>query len=53
MEIGRARAIAQVAQTIIESAKVEVQYLDLVGGKNVSNFFPKELGKNNTLLTRQ
>lgn len=33
MEIERARAISQVANSIIESAKVEVKFLDLVGGK--------------------
>lgn len=32
MEIDRAKAISQVAGTIIESAKVEVKYLELVGG---------------------
>ena len=33
MEIERAEAIAQVAQTIINSAKVEVEYLKVAGGK--------------------
>ncbi len=32
MEIERARAIADVAQTIINSAKVEVDYLKVAGG---------------------
>ncbi|KIP17052.1 hypothetical protein KY49_6729 [Burkholderia sp. MSHR3999] len=33
MEIERAQAIAQVAQVVINSAKVEVEYLKIVGGK--------------------
>jgi hypothetical protein len=33
MEIERALAISEVANSIIESAKVEVKFLDLVGGK--------------------
>jgi hypothetical protein len=33
MEIERAKAISQVAQTIIESAKVECKYIELIGGK--------------------
>lgn len=32
MEIERARAISEVAQTIINSAKVEVDYLKINGG---------------------
>lgn len=31
MDIERAKAISQVAQTVIESAKVEVKYLELAG----------------------
>ena len=34
MDIERALAIATVANSIIESAKVEVKYLDIVGGKS-------------------
>jgi hypothetical protein len=33
MDIERAKAISNVANSIIETAKVEVKYLDLVGGK--------------------
>ncbi|KVD21139.1 hypothetical protein WI80_30740 [Burkholderia ubonensis] len=33
MEIERAQAIAQVAQVVINSAKVEVEHLKIVGGK--------------------
>jgi hypothetical protein len=33
MDIERAKAISQVAGTIIETAKVEVKYLEVIGGK--------------------
>jgi len=33
MDIERAKAISNIANSIIESAKVEVKYLDLIGGK--------------------
>ncbi|MEN8517830.1 hypothetical protein [Burkholderia sp. RS02] len=33
MEIDRAKAIAEVAQVIINSAKVEVEHLKVAGGK--------------------
>lgn len=39
MEIERARAISEVAQTIIASAKVEIQFYDLVGQSEQSKFF--------------
>jgi hypothetical protein len=39
MEIERAKAISNVANSIIESAKVEVKYIDLVGGSG-SGFIP-------------
>lgn len=42
MEIERARAISDVAQTIINSAKVEVDYMKQVGGKPASGFIPDE-----------
>jgi len=44
MEIERAKAISDVAQTIINSAKVEVDYMKQVGGRPVSGFIPDELG---------
>lgn len=43
MEIERAKAISDVAQTIINSAKVEVDYMKQVGGRTVSGFIPDEL----------
>lgn len=40
MEVERARAVADVAGKIIESAKVEVSYMKEVGGKG-SGFIPE------------
>lgn len=42
MPLDRAKAISDVAQTIINSAKVEVEFLNAVGGATASGFFPKE-----------
>jgi len=39
MDVARAKAISQVAQTIIDSAKVEVSMLKLVDGRSGSEFF--------------
>lgn len=41
MEIERARAVSEVAQTIINSAKVEVEHMKVAGGKG-SGFLPQE-----------
>ena len=41
MELERAKAIANVAQTIINSAKVEVEFLAVAGGKG-SGFIPQD-----------
>lgn len=40
MEIERAKAIADVGRVIVDTAKVEVQYLDQVGGRG-SGFLPE------------
>lgn len=40
MDVERARAIAEVSQTIINSAKVELQFVDLLGGG--TDFVPRE-----------
>ena len=42
MDLGRAKAISDVAQTIINSAKVEVDMLNATGMKSGSDFFPEE-----------
>lgn len=42
MDVDRAKAIAQVGSTIIDSAKVEVQYLGVIGGARGSDFIPAE-----------
>jgi len=41
MDIERAKAIAQVAQQIIESAKAETKHLEIVGGNSASSFMPR------------
>lgn len=40
MDIERARAVSDVAQTIINSAKVEVEHMKIAGGKG-SGFIPE------------
>lgn len=40
MDIQRAKAISDVAQTIINSAKVEVDYARHIGGRPASGFIP-------------
>lgn len=42
LEIDRARAVADVAAKIIDSAKVENDYLRLTGGTGASGFIPHE-----------
>ena len=39
MEVQRARAIYETAQTIIETGKLELQFIDLVGAGENSQFF--------------
>ena len=42
MELGRAKAISNAAQAIINSAKVEVDFLKVTGGIEGSGFIPYE-----------
>lgn len=42
MDIARAKAVADVAQTIINSAKVEVEFIEITGSKVGSNFIPQD-----------
>lgn len=47
LDIERARAIADVAQTVINSAKVEVEHMRLAGGAG-SGFLPSGLSDSST-----
>jgi hypothetical protein len=40
MDLDRARAVADVAKVIVESAKVEVSMLKVTGGLNSTGFIP-------------
>lgn len=42
MDLDRATAISGVAQTLINSAKVEVEFLKAIGGASGSGFIPAE-----------
>ncbi len=44
LEVDKARAINELGKTLIDTAKVEIEYLELVGGKDKSDFLepPKE-----------
>jgi hypothetical protein len=39
MEIERAKAISEVAQTIINSAKVEIQFMEAIDSAETTEFF--------------
>lgn len=41
MEIERAKAIADTAQVIINTAKVEIEYTKVTGAKTSTNFLPE------------
>ena len=42
MDLNRAKTISNVAQTLINSAKVEVDFLKITGGVEGSGFIPYE-----------
>lgn len=42
MEVDRARAVAQVASVLVDTAKVEVEYIKAAGGKDRSEFMETE-----------
>ncbi|WP_110636308.1 hypothetical protein [Salinicola salarius] len=45
MEIGRAKAISDVAQTIINTAKVEIDFMEATGAGPGTDFIPGEKGR--------
>jgi hypothetical protein len=42
MELDRARAIADISRVIVDSAKVEVNFLNVTGALRRTDFFPAE-----------
>lgn len=42
MEIERAKAISDIAQTIINSAKVEIEHQKVTGATSTTGFIPQE-----------
>ena len=42
MDVARAKAVSEAAQTVINSAKVEVEFLRVTGGLEGSGFIPYE-----------
>jgi hypothetical protein len=42
MEIERAKAVSHVAQVLINSAKVEIQFLEAINSEDTSEFFGSE-----------
>jgi hypothetical protein len=42
MELARAKAIADVSRVIVDSAKVEVDFLRVTGGLRSTGFLPEE-----------
>lgn len=49
MDVDRAKAVSGVAQTIINSAKVEVDYLRLTEQRSGTQFIPDEGGRQDEL----
>ena len=49
MEIERARVIGQVAQAVINTAKVEIDFLEAVGSAEATEFF-EQAGTGNLLV---
>ncbi|HWW61755.1 MAG TPA: hypothetical protein VN181_10345 [Thermoanaerobaculia bacterium] len=45
MDLARAREIANVARVIVDSAKVEVEFLNVTGATRSTNFLPIEEGE--------
>jgi hypothetical protein len=53
MEIERAKAISQVAQTIIDSARVEVKFAELTGQEAQSEFLAEKKPRPNGQLPQE
>ncbi len=51
MEIDRARAIADVAKVLVESAKAEVRFLEVTGALRSTDFLPADDGQQPKQLT--
>lgn len=45
MDLARARAVADVARVIVDSAKVEVNFLNVTGGLRSTGFLPEDTGE--------
>lgn len=52
MDIDRARAVSEVAKTLIETAKVEVDYLRITGGTEGTGFIAIEDNGNGTVTDK-
>jgi hypothetical protein len=50
MEVDRARAVSEVAQTILDSAKVELKAIELAGAEVASEFLEIEAGEADRFL---
>lgn len=48
MEVAQAKVIADLGHVIIDTAKVEVDYLKLTGSKEATNFIPALAGPSTT-----
>jgi hypothetical protein len=45
MDLARAKAIADVSRVIVDSAKVEVDFLKVTGGLRSTGFLPEDAGE--------
>lgn len=52
MDIDRARAVSEVAKTLIETAKVEVDYLRITGGTEGTGFIAVEDNGTGTIVDK-
>jgi len=48
MDLDRARAVAEVAKVIVDSAKVEVSFLKVTGALRSTNFLPADMDEEGT-----